>query len=158
MYILPLLGWDAEARETARRQAQAIMERDPIAGQYLLSQVAREAEAEAEREGYAQPVSGVKEPYDVMRLYARMGRFYSWMSFDVARKMHYQAFAGYVREAKLMQEEEERNRKEPVEGQPGGRHREDVRYLDDPEQAGMHLGQMVQRPQRYVGRVVTPTL
>lgn len=49
----------------------------------------------------------VREPYDPMKLYARMAKYYGW-SHSEMEQMHFPTFFAYVREANEMMEDEKR--------------------------------------------------
>lgn len=103
--------WDDEAIADAYARAEAIAEFDAEAAT-LLRQQARAAQRQRHGLRGVLPDEGnagtpLKEPYDPMKLYARMGLKYPWMSDEVIDRMHFPKFFGYVREALLFEEEQQ---------------------------------------------------
>lgn len=92
--------WDEDAIAVAIESAQSMMEFDPEGARQLLAQ------AQAAEKKLGKPVQvGMREPYDPMKLYARMKKYYG-MSHAEMDSMHYATFFGYVREAQVMIDEE----------------------------------------------------
>jgi hypothetical protein len=92
--------WDEDAIAVAIESAQSMMEFDPDGARQLLAQ----AQAAERKRGKTTRLSG-REPYDPMRLYARMKKYYG-MSHAEMDSMHFATFFGYVREAQIMIDEE----------------------------------------------------
>lgn len=125
--------WDEEAIAVAIESAQALMDFDPDGARQLLAQ----AQAAERKRGKPSRI-GIKEPYDPMKLYARMKKYYG-MSHAEMNEMHYATFFGYVREAQVMQEEEEQAYNKAKNGTSAN--------------TGMSLGDFPQ-PQDYQGETV----
>lgn len=95
--------WDEEAIEEAEYQARALESFDPDAASDL-----RAMAASARRKLTGQvPGASTREPYDPMKIYARMAKYYGW-SFEQMQNMHFITFFAFVREASEMNEEEKR--------------------------------------------------
>ena len=73
---------------------------DPDGAAQLLAQAQA---AQRKRGGIVQPIG--KEPYDPMKLYARMSKYYGWSHREMDN-MHFPTFFGYVREAQIISDEE----------------------------------------------------
>ena len=79
-----------------------MMEFDPDGARQLLAQ----AQAAERKRGKVSRLSG-REPYDPAKLYARMCKFYrGWTPRDIDQ-MHFLTFFAMVREAGIMNEEEQ---------------------------------------------------
>lgn len=90
--------WDSDEIAEAITTAQRIEEADPQAARQL------RAQAQAARKHLT---GGMREPYDPMRLYARVLRFYNGAITDERLEaMDYRRFLGYVREADILSREE----------------------------------------------------
>jgi hypothetical protein len=94
--------WDEEVIERALERSHTIAEWDEEAAADLrrMAHCAR-----AKLQGTAGGVL-VREPYDPMRIYARMARIYRW-SFEAMEQMHFITFFAFVREASEMHREDE---------------------------------------------------
>jgi hypothetical protein len=104
--------WDEEAIEEAEYRARAIEPFDPDAASDMRAMAAT---ARAKLTG--QPIaSTMREPYDPMRIYARMSKYYGWSHQDM-EQMHFVTFFGYVREANEMSEEEKAEYERAKRGQ-----------------------------------------
>lgn len=97
--------WDDDEIAEAILTAQRIEEADPQAARQL------RAQAQAAR----QHTQGrTREPYDPMRLYARVLRFYQGSITDERLEtMDYRRFLGYVREADILSQDEARAYQSP---------------------------------------------
>lgn len=92
--------WDEDAIEEALRTANDIEDADPETAHRLRAQ----AEAAARRRDV--PIATVgKEPYDPMKVYARVAKYYGW-SHEAIDMMHFVTLFGYVREMHKMNEDE----------------------------------------------------
>jgi len=83
-----------------------------------------------------------------MRLYARVGKFYKFLSDAEMRGMHYMRFYAYLREMNAMIEE--RN----VATQQQNNHVHGSQMVDNPEIAQMMLRRQFGKPQQYQGETV----
>jgi hypothetical protein len=92
--------WDEDAIAVAIESAQSMMDFDPDGARQLLAQ----AQAAERKRGKTTRLSG-REPYDPMKLYARMKKYYG-MSHAEMDSLHFATFFGYVREAQIMIDEE----------------------------------------------------
>lgn len=94
-------AWDEDACYEAERQARELETYDPDAAADMRAMIAA---ARHKLTGYGSPA---REPYDPMRLYARMAKYYGW-SHSEMEQMHFATFFAYAREANEMIEEEKR--------------------------------------------------
>lgn len=107
--IDPNCDWHEQDIRNAIQQAYELEEDDPDAARYLLVQAHA---AKAKLDG-REPNSTALEPYDPMRLQARLLRHYNGGITDSDfTRMDYRRFFGYVRELDIMLEEEERSSRE----------------------------------------------
>ena len=110
-------GWDTDARDGAWREAQRAGERDPDAAAYLIACLRAdgdndgdndEADTETVDAVSRQQSARLKAPkaFDPMRLIARYRKFYGG-SHQHLMRMPWPTFLGYVREADIMNQEEQ---------------------------------------------------
>ena len=93
--------WDEEACDEAERQARELEAYDLDAASDM-----RALASAARSRLVGRPIQA-NEPYDPMKIYARMAKYYGW-SHDQMERMHFVTFFAYVREASEMIEEERR--------------------------------------------------
>lgn len=94
--------WDEEAIEEAEYRARAI---EPFDQDAAIEMRAKAAAARAKLTGQPLVAAPLKEPYDPMRIYARMAKYYGW-THEAMERMHFVTFFAYVREASVMNDEE----------------------------------------------------
>jgi len=100
------LEWDDEARTTALREAQRMMDYDPEAGQMLLQQLEAELrKAEKEREGESFNLLN-QHAYDPLALYEWAAYYYHW-SWREIEEMDYGQFFAVCRQGFLRLEREQ---------------------------------------------------
>lgn len=101
--------WDDEEIAQAIQTAQLIEDADPDAARQL------RAQAQAARK---QLQGSTREPYDPMALYARVLRFYGGGITDRdLETMSYRRFLGYVREAAIIAEDDEKRYRDATRSQ-----------------------------------------
>src|SRR5580765_1270057 len=128
--------WGYEEIDAAIEQAHAIEQWDKEAAKNLLAQAQA---AKKSLEG----TTNLREPYDPMALYARELRFYKGSITDERLEtMDYRRFLGYVREAELINEAEQREYYKGRQGQQS-----------NPMEANAALNEFAV-PQEYTGETV----
>ncbi|GAC1471399.1 MAG: hypothetical protein PVSMB5_20010 [Ktedonobacteraceae bacterium] len=101
--MLAVPDWDIEACEEAEAQAREVEEDDPDAAADMRAM----AQAARRKLGIIGGAKAGRDPYDPMKLYARMAKYYGW-SHESMEHMHFPTFFAYLREANEMIEEEKR--------------------------------------------------
>ena len=133
--------WDTEARENAKEQAQSIR-RDRDAQLMLEAHIVASSPQESD-----------VQSFNSMRLYARVGRFYKFLSDADMRSMHYMRFYAYLREMNVMIEE--RNNAMKQGQNTNNNHVHGSLMVDNPEVAQLMLRkQFGGKPQEYRGETV----
>jgi hypothetical protein len=99
--------WDEEAIANAIQTAQMLEDGDPAGAKQLMAQ------AQWAKQRLA-GTTDLREPYDAMAVRARLLRFYKGAITDEGLdRMDYRRYLGYVREAELIAEEENKASKGP---------------------------------------------
>lgn len=96
------MAWDYEARTDAYDQARDLAMRDPDAASYLLAHLDAPADDA--------PLPSQRNAYDPMALYARVAKYYGFSHQSIDR-LPFSTFFGYLREASIMIEAENRANK-----------------------------------------------
>jgi hypothetical protein len=101
---------EREQREHAYNRAMELAERDPEAAAFLLAQLEEAAPASVPSSPSSQPtvryVRSDLDPFDPMRLYAQLCKYYGWGDEQV-RAMPLKRLLAYFREMVIQQEKED---------------------------------------------------
>ena len=89
--------------------------------------------------------------FNPMRLYARLGKFYKFLSDAEMRGMHYMRFYGYLREMNSMIEERNNAQQQAVNN---NNHVHGSLMVDNPDLAQMMLRRQFGKPQQYMGETI----